>query len=228
MFLQRSGATSRVAPSTAAAIWGEDFLHSGPPADPTFTLTGSSWFQRSPTGLTAFQRWDLGKPHGLHGPAGRGHPLPDHPAPAVQGAQLHVPGKVRWREPILPLIWTWNANAVWSIWVFFRCNGVEHFILEVIDRLPDLEMVVNVRDYPQVPNWMTPALPVLSFSKVRITTALLGTFKPLLLNPFCSGWADGRVPGHHVSCLDVLGRWPRCVAYIPHWTGQVGPDEGGS
>uniref|UniRef100_A0A8C8DP95 Protein O-glucosyltransferase 1 n=1 Tax=Oryzias sinensis TaxID=183150 RepID=A0A8C8DP95_9TELE len=46
-----------------------------------------------------------------------------------------------------------------------RCSGVEHFILEVIDRLPDLEMVVNVRDYPQVPNWMSPALPVLSFSK---------------------------------------------------------------
>ncbi|XP_026220210.1 protein O-glucosyltransferase 1 [Anabas testudineus] len=46
-----------------------------------------------------------------------------------------------------------------------RCSGVEHFILEVIDRLPDLEMVVNVRDYPQVPNWVQPVLPVFSFSK---------------------------------------------------------------
>ncbi|XP_071321051.1 protein O-glucosyltransferase 1 [Trachinotus anak] len=46
-----------------------------------------------------------------------------------------------------------------------RCSGVEHFILEVIDRLPDLEMVVNVRDYPQVPNWVQPTLPVFSFSK---------------------------------------------------------------
>ncbi|XP_041834841.1 protein O-glucosyltransferase 1 [Melanotaenia boesemani] len=46
-----------------------------------------------------------------------------------------------------------------------RCSGVEHFILEVIDRLPDLEMVVNVRDYPQVPNWVKPTLPVFSFSK---------------------------------------------------------------
>lgn len=46
-----------------------------------------------------------------------------------------------------------------------RCSGVEHFILEVIDRLPDMEMVVNVRDYPQVPNWVQPILPVLSFSK---------------------------------------------------------------
>lgn len=45
---------------------------------------------------------------------------------------------------------------------------MEHFILEVIDRLPDLEMVVNVRDYPQVPTWVQPTLPVFSFSKVRL------------------------------------------------------------
>lgn len=51
--------------------------------------------------------------------------------------------------------------------IIFRCSGVEHFILEVIDRLPDLEMVVNVRDYPQVPKWVEPTLPVFSFSKVR-------------------------------------------------------------
>ncbi|KAM6893783.1 protein O-glucosyltransferase 1 [Xenentodon cancila] len=46
-----------------------------------------------------------------------------------------------------------------------RCSGVEHFILEAINRLPDLEMVVNVRDYPQVPGWVQPPLPVFSFSK---------------------------------------------------------------
>uniref|UniRef100_A0A6Q2XVV2 Glycosyl transferase CAP10 domain-containing protein n=1 Tax=Esox lucius TaxID=8010 RepID=A0A6Q2XVV2_ESOLU len=46
-----------------------------------------------------------------------------------------------------------------------RCSGVQHFILQVIDRLPDMEMVVNVRDYPQVPGWVQPTLPVLSFSK---------------------------------------------------------------
>ena len=48
----------------------------------------------------------------------------------------------------------------------FRCSGVEHFILQVIDSLPNMEMVINVRDYPQVPHWAQPALPVLSFSKV--------------------------------------------------------------
>ncbi|XP_038224580.1 protein O-glucosyltransferase 1 isoform X3 [Dermochelys coriacea] len=46
-----------------------------------------------------------------------------------------------------------------------RCNGVEHFILEIIGRLPDMEMVINVRDYPQVPKWMKPVIPVFSFSK---------------------------------------------------------------
>nr|XP_042115226.1 protein O-glucosyltransferase 1 isoform X1 [Peromyscus maniculatus bairdii] len=46
-----------------------------------------------------------------------------------------------------------------------RCSGVEHFILEVIQRLPDMEMVINVRDYPQVPKWMEPTIPVFSFSK---------------------------------------------------------------
>ncbi|XP_036869024.1 protein O-glucosyltransferase 1 isoform X5 [Manis javanica] len=46
-----------------------------------------------------------------------------------------------------------------------RCSGVEHFVLEVIGHLPDMEMVINVRDYPQVPKWMEPAIPVFSFSK---------------------------------------------------------------
>nr|XP_055060650.1 protein O-glucosyltransferase 1 isoform X1 [Misgurnus anguillicaudatus] len=46
-----------------------------------------------------------------------------------------------------------------------RCSGVEHFILKVIDKLPDLEVIINVRDYPQVPRWVQPVLPVLSFSK---------------------------------------------------------------
>lgn len=48
-----------------------------------------------------------------------------------------------------------------------RCSGVEHFILGIVHRLPDMEMVINVRDYPQVPKWMKPIIPVFSFSKVH-------------------------------------------------------------
>ncbi|XP_068714571.1 protein O-glucosyltransferase 1-like [Montipora foliosa] len=46
----------------------------------------------------------------------------------------------------------------------FRCKGVEYFILKMIDKLPDMEMRINVRDYPQIPKWSRP-LPVFSFSK---------------------------------------------------------------
>jgi len=31
-----------------------------------------------------------------------------------------------------------------------RCKGIEHFILEIIGKLPDMEMRINVKDYPQV------------------------------------------------------------------------------
>ena len=45
-----------------------------------------------------------------------------------------------------------------------RCEGVEHFIYNAIDLLPDVDLVINVRDYPQVhKQWHD--LPVLSFSK---------------------------------------------------------------
>lgn len=54
----------------------------------------------------------------------------------------------------------------------FRCSGVEHFILQLIDSLPDMEMVVNVRDYPQVPKWVDSSLPVFSFSKVWLLTVV--------------------------------------------------------
>ncbi|KAH9493097.1 Protein O-glucosyltransferase 1 [Bulinus truncatus] len=47
----------------------------------------------------------------------------------------------------------------------FRCSGVEHFILGVISELPDMDLVINVKDWPQVYHHQEP-LPVLSFSKV--------------------------------------------------------------
>lgn len=56
--------------------------------------------------------------------------------------------------------------SLWDVSSLHRCSGVEHFIHEIINRLPDMEMVINVRDYPQVPKWMKPIIPVFSFSKV--------------------------------------------------------------
>lgn len=48
-----------------------------------------------------------------------------------------------------------------------RCSGVEHFIKKVLQtvKLPDMELVINVRDYPQILPTYGPQGPVLSFSK---------------------------------------------------------------
>ncbi|XP_040072183.2 protein O-glucosyltransferase 1 [Ixodes scapularis] len=46
----------------------------------------------------------------------------------------------------------------------FRCSGIEHFLLEIVDELPDLEFIVNTRDWPQAHKRYDP-LPVFSFSK---------------------------------------------------------------
>ena len=31
-----------------------------------------------------------------------------------------------------------------------RCKGIEHFILSIIDQLPNMEVIINVFDYPKV------------------------------------------------------------------------------
>ncbi|XP_033647466.1 protein O-glucosyltransferase 1-like [Asterias rubens] len=46
-----------------------------------------------------------------------------------------------------------------------RCAGIEHFILQIIKKLPDMEFILNERDWPQSQKFTTPQ-PVLSFSKV--------------------------------------------------------------
>ena len=33
---------------------------------------------------------------------------------------------------------------------FYRCKGIEHFLLEIINDLPDMEMAINVKDWPLV------------------------------------------------------------------------------
>ncbi|XP_046410038.1 O-glucosyltransferase rumi homolog [Neodiprion fabricii] len=46
-----------------------------------------------------------------------------------------------------------------------RCAGIEHFILSIIWDLPDMELVINTRDYPQSSKYFGEPLPVFSFSK---------------------------------------------------------------
>ena len=47
----------------------------------------------------------------------------------------------------------------------FRCAGIEHFLLELAPSLPDLEIIINTRDWPQVHRATSQPLPVFSFSK---------------------------------------------------------------
>ena len=42
---------------------------------------------------------------------------------------------------------------------------MEHFLLQLVDVLPDMELLVNVNDYPLSPRY-SPPLPFFSFSKV--------------------------------------------------------------
>lgn len=48
-----------------------------------------------------------------------------------------------------------------------RCSGVEHFIIQLAPLLPDFELVLNVRDWPQISKYHSKILPVLSFSKTK-------------------------------------------------------------
>lgn len=47
-----------------------------------------------------------------------------------------------------------------------RCSGIEHFIKAVIEHLPDMELVINTRDWPQSSRHFGQPLPIFSFSKV--------------------------------------------------------------
>lgn len=46
-----------------------------------------------------------------------------------------------------------------------RCSGIEHFLLELLPKLPDMEFVINTRDWPQIHKGYGLFGPVLSFSK---------------------------------------------------------------
>ncbi|KAJ8978170.1 hypothetical protein NQ317_009658 [Molorchus minor] len=48
-----------------------------------------------------------------------------------------------------------------------RCSGIEHFLLELVKKLPDMEFIVNTRDWPQIPKQYGVFGPVFSFSKTE-------------------------------------------------------------
>lgn len=46
-----------------------------------------------------------------------------------------------------------------------RCAGIEHFILNLLHKLPDMEFIINTRDWPQIYKQHGLLGPVFSFSK---------------------------------------------------------------
>lgn len=49
-----------------------------------------------------------------------------------------------------------------------RCAGIEYFLLKLAPGLTDMDLVINVRDYPQSSKHFGDPLPIFSFSKVNI------------------------------------------------------------
>lgn len=81
--------------------------------------------------------------------------------------------------------------------MIIRCNGIEHFLLEIVDTLPDVEFILNTRDWPQIPSWnQKQASPVFSFSK---TTDYFD-----LMFPAWSFWEGGPAISLHPT---GIGRW---------------------
>jgi protein glucosyltransferase len=83
-----------------------------------------------------------------------------------------------------------------------RCQGVEHFFLEIIHELPDMDFVVNVRDWPQSPSkWGNkPKMPVFSFSKQP-------SFHHDIMYPAWTFWEGG--PAVWPLYPTGLGRWDK-------------------
>ncbi|KAK3103887.1 hypothetical protein FSP39_022651, partial [Pinctada imbricata] len=86
-----------------------------------------------------------------------------------------------------------------------RCSGVEHFILDVIKKLPDMELVVNSRDWPQSSKFQPP-LPVFSFSKVPVENYDI-------MYPAWTFWEGG--PAVWPIYPTGLGRWDQQREIIP-------------
>ena len=78
-----------------------------------------------------------------------------------------------------------------------RCQGVEYFLLKVLDKVPDFELVLNTHDWPQINrHFKADPLPTFSFSKTD------GYFD--IFFPAWTFWAGGPAISHYPT---GIGRW---------------------
>jgi len=78
----------------------------------------------------------------------------------------------------------------------FRCEGIQHFLLQLAPSLPDTELVINTRDWPQINKYMQEKLPVFSFSKTKEYSDIM--------YPAWAFWGGGPAIGLYPR---GLGRW---------------------
>jgi len=76
-----------------------------------------------------------------------------------------------------------------------RCRGVDHFLVQAVRGLPDLEFVLNEYDHPKVPR-NGPVIPIFSFSKSD-------QYRDILY-PAWSFWEGGPAISLHPQ---GIGRW---------------------
>lgn len=88
----------------------------------------------------------------------------------------------------------------------FRNSGVEHFILKIIDKLPDSEFLLNTRDWPQTVSWQSKKFPIFSFSKVIKDNVDI-------MYPAWTFWEGG--PAVWPIYPNGLGRWDEQMKIIP-------------
>ncbi|XP_067004527.2 O-glucosyltransferase rumi homolog [Anabrus simplex] len=77
-----------------------------------------------------------------------------------------------------------------------RCSGIEHFLIPLLPKLPDMELIINTRDWPQVSKHFSEPKPVFSFSKT-------GDYHDIMY-PAWGFWEGGPAIGLYPR---GLGRW---------------------
>ncbi|XP_064550012.1 O-glucosyltransferase rumi [Drosophila montana] len=77
-----------------------------------------------------------------------------------------------------------------------RCQGIEHFLIQLLDELPNMDLVINTRDYPQLHSAWKHDGPVFSFSKTN-------EYRDIMY-PAWTFWAGGPATKLHPT---GIGRW---------------------
>lgn len=77
-----------------------------------------------------------------------------------------------------------------------RCTGIEYYLKSLAKKMPDMELAINTRDWPQLNRaWGQPKAPVLSFSKVFITMVTYFIIQVFII--FCLAKLDRMIYEEH-------------------------------